>query len=365
MATLLSIPAPVSAFAFNANRSQVALCPNTTEVHIYTLQGDQSYAHTHTLAKHDQLVTGIDWAHRSNRIVTCSQDRNGYVWTFDAATNVWQPELVMLRINRSATAVRWSPNEDKFAVASGAKQVSVCYFDSDNQWWSCKHIKKDIRSTVLALDWHPNSVLLALAGADRRARVVSAFIKGLDAKPAPSPWGEKLPFGTVCADVLAEGAGWLHGISFSPSGEEIAFVGHDSSLSVYAPATATLATVRIPILPLTSLTWLSASSIVGAGHDCTPVLFTMRSTGWTYAGKIDEGKRSTAAAAGNSALAKFKAMDTRATTAANDTEQMTIHQNSITQICLLNANEYATGGVDGRIVVWSALDEAIQRLSIA
>src|SRR5271170_6914751 len=77
--------------------------------------------------QHDKLITSIDWAPNSNRIVTSSQDRNAYVWqqTADPQTGnlIWKPTLVLLRINRAATHVRWSPLEDKFAVASGARYV--------------------------------------------------------------------------------------------------------------------------------------------------------------------------------------------------------------------------------------------------
>lgn len=113
-------------------------------------------------------MTSVDWAPKSNRIVTCSQDRNAYVWTLDGASHQWKPTLVLLRINRAATFVRWSPEEDKFAVASGSRCISVCYFEEDNDWWVGKHIKKPIRSTVLSLDWHPNNVLLAAGCADMK-----------------------------------------------------------------------------------------------------------------------------------------------------------------------------------------------------
>ena len=79
--------------------------------------------------QHDKIVTSIDWAPNSNRIVTASQDRNAYVWqqASDPLTGrlVWKPTLVLLRINRAATFVRWSPFEDKFAVASGARWVGT------------------------------------------------------------------------------------------------------------------------------------------------------------------------------------------------------------------------------------------------
>lgn len=78
------------------------------------------------------FVVGIDWAPKSDRIVTCGADRNAYVWS--QKEGVWKPTLVILRINRAATFVKWSPLENKFAVGSGARLISVCYFESENDW---------------------------------------------------------------------------------------------------------------------------------------------------------------------------------------------------------------------------------------
>lgn len=162
-----------------------------TEVCEHTPYGPRFYSDSDSFSpivgpQHDKLITSIDWAPKTNRIVTCAQDRNAYVWSqvSDPSTGevVWKPTLVVLRINRSATYVRWSPNEDKFAVASGARNVCICSFDDEAQWWASKQLKKPIRSTVLSIDWHPNNVLLAAGSADAKARVFSAYIKEVDKK---------------------------------------------------------------------------------------------------------------------------------------------------------------------------------------
>ncbi|XP_019489969.1 PREDICTED: LOW QUALITY PROTEIN: actin-related protein 2/3 complex subunit 1A-like, partial [Hipposideros armiger] len=171
---------------------QIALSPNNHEVHIYKKNGSQ-WVKAHELKEHNGHITGIDWAPKSDRIVTCGADRNAYVWS--QKDGVWKPTLVILRINRAATFVKWSPLENKFAVGSGARLISVCYFESENDWWVSKHIKKPIRSTVLSLDWHPNNVLLAAGSCDFKCRVFSAYIKEVDEKPASTPWGSKMPFG--------------------------------------------------------------------------------------------------------------------------------------------------------------------------
>jgi actin related protein 2/3 complex subunit 1A/1B len=170
--------------------------------------------------------------------------------------------------------VRWSPSEQKFAVGSGARLISVCYFEEENDWWISKHLKKPIRSTITTLAWHPNSVLLAAGSTDSHARVFSSFIKGIDTRPEPSAWGERLPFNTICGEFLNDSAGWIQGVAFSPSGNALAFTGHDSSVTVVypsAPEQPPRAMLNIPtrLLPLNSLIWNGENEIIAAGHVCS------------------------------------------------------------------------------------------------
>lgn len=58
------------------------------------------------------MISGLDWAPNTNRIVSCSHDKNAFVWTL--VGNVWKPELVLVRANRAATTVKWSPLGRKF-----------------------------------------------------------------------------------------------------------------------------------------------------------------------------------------------------------------------------------------------------------
>ncbi|KIJ37565.1 hypothetical protein M422DRAFT_33665 [Sphaerobolus stellatus SS14] len=230
---------PLTAHAFNADRQQVAVSLNSNDAQIYTRSGSD-WNLTETLSEHDKLITSIDWAPNTNRIVTASQDRNAYVWQQVQDPNtgklIWKPSLVLLRINRAATYVRWSPLEDKFAVASGARAIAICSFDPENDWWVSKLLKKPIRSTVLSIDWHPNNVLLAAGSADMKARVFSAYIKDVDKRPSPTIWGEKLPFNTICGEYSSPSGGWVHSVAFSPSGDVLAFASHDSAITIVYPA---------------------------------------------------------------------------------------------------------------------------------
>ena len=80
------------------------------------------------------MVSSIDWSAVTNKIVSCSHDRNAFVWTFQPELGTWKPALVILRIDRAALDVRWSFDGKRFAVTSGSKCVPVCTYDSGNDW---------------------------------------------------------------------------------------------------------------------------------------------------------------------------------------------------------------------------------------
>jgi actin related protein 2/3 complex subunit 1A/1B len=112
--------------------TEVALCPNTEEIHIYGKANGEDVTKwelEHVLSEHDLVVSGIDWHPVSNQIVSCSHDRNAFVWTvslmlsfcifvklivffvcFKFKDGKWNPSICILRINRAATDVKWSPD---------------------------------------------------------------------------------------------------------------------------------------------------------------------------------------------------------------------------------------------------------------
>ncbi|KAK7694002.1 hypothetical protein QCA50_003578 [Cerrena zonata] len=393
---------PVTSHAFNADRSQVAVSLNSNDVTIFHRQGAE-WAAGETLAEHDKLITSIDWAPNTNRIVTSAQDRNAYVWnpTVDPTTGQtsWKPTLVLLRINRAATFVRWSPNEDKFAVASGARAIAICSFDPEGDWWVSRLLKKPIRSTVLSLDWHPNNVLLAAGSADMKARVLSAYIKDVDKRPSPTVWGEKLPFNTICAEYASHAGGWVHSVAFSPSGDALAFASHDSSISIAYPQHGPTAvhTIKLSVLPLVTLIWTREDEMIAAGHDCEPFVFRGGEQGWELAGSLDDHKHSGLSGSGagkgvgsgvspvgrlnSAAFNTFRNADTRGLSSmpgspvspsggstlggsgSGESELFTVHQNTITEVRLYEGqigavNKVSTSGVDGKLVVWDVASVA-------
>ena len=248
-------------------------------------------------------------------------------------------------------------------MGSGARVIAVCYFEEENDWWVSKHLKKPIRSTITTLNWHPNSVLLAAGSTDSHARVFSGFVKGVDARPEPSVWGERLPFNTVCGEYLNDSAGWIHSVAFSPSGNALAFSAHDSSVTVVYPSgpeqpPKAMINVSTQLLPFTSLVWSKESEIIAAGHDCEAYRFQGSETGWQVTRSLEQKARpGIDSNREESALNMFRQMDLKGKV-HDDTQLKTVHQNTIKTIRVYEGTggavrKVSTSGVDGRVVIWN------------
>lgn len=328
-------------------------------MHIYRRE-ENDWLLLDVLKKHDLRVMGIDWAPHTNRIVTCAVDRNAYVWT-QGNDDKWKPTLVLLRINRGATCVKWSPLENKIAVGSGARLISICYFESENDWWVSKHIKKPIRSTITSLDWHPNNVLIVAGSTDYKARVFSAYIKDIESQPLPTPWGIRMPMGQLMAEFKnsKHGGGWVNSVSFSPDGSKICWVGHDSAINIADANNNNTVVVKLKteFLPFLSCLWISAKSVVVAGHSCIPIIYSVdEQNKISLTEKLDQSlkKEST----GISAMKIFQSLDRNLRTENDDANLQSVHQNAIACICVYEGDKskvvrkISTSGLDGQLVIW-------------
>jgi len=283
---------------------------------------------------------------------------------------VWEPCLVLLRIERAATYIRWSPAEDRFAVGSGSRLLAVCFYDNENDWWVSKHIKKPIRSTILCVDWHPSNYILAIGSCDFKCRVFSSALKETNDKPETSGWMPKLSkFATMLAEFTTQG--WVHSVKFSPSGDKLAWVAHDASINIVNMNNLeSVIRSLTPCLPLLTVIWVSEESVVCGGHDNFPSLFNVVGGESVSKGtRLDvKGKK---AGGGMSAMARFQALD-RTGDDTKDASLDTTHQNSIIELRVVksdeagNCSQFSSIGMDGKMVQWNldALASSIAGLKI-
>lgn len=181
-------------------------------------------------------------------------------------------------------------------------------------------------------------MLLAAGSADSFARVFSSFIKGVEKRPEPTLWGERIPFNTVCGEFANNSGGWVHAVGFSPSGDALAYAAHDSSVTVVYPGgpdqpPRAILSVVTGDLPFVSLVWTREDELVAGGHDCRPVVFRGSEAGWNVAYSVDDPKaKAGAGEEETSALSMFKRLDIRGSTDKDDSLLKTIHQNPITTL---------------------------------
>ena len=126
-------------------------------------------------------------------------------------------------------------------------------------------------------------IIISAAGStDFKVRVFSTYIKEIEPKPASTEWGAKMPFANLMAEFSNSptGGGWIHSVGFNQDGTRVAWVGHDSSIAVAdAPSGMVMMKLKLNLLPLLTLTWISPTKILAAGHDCVPVIFLVDSSG--------------------------------------------------------------------------------------
>ncbi|XP_042045810.1 actin-related protein 2/3 complex subunit 1A-like [Salvia splendens] len=320
----------------------------------------------HVLHKHDQLVSGIDWSRRTDQIVTVSHDRNSYVWSQEASE--WVPTLVILRLNRAALCVQWSPKENKFAVGSGAKTVCICYYEQENNWWVSKIIRKRHDSSVTSIAWHPNNILLATTSTDGKCRVFSTFIKGVDTKHTSS--GSDSKFGEQIMQ-LDLSRSWTFGIRWSPSGNTLAYAGHDSMIyfvDEIGPSPSAQS-VAFRDLPLRDVLFLSERMVIGVGYDCNPMVFAADERGlWSFLRFLDERKQTSNAKYGSQlsgTFGKLYGQSKSGSNEANESSRTRAHDNCITSVVPLKKTRdatvttFTTAGsntfqhlMDGKVVTW-------------
>ncbi|GJP36965.1 hypothetical protein CLOM_g21429 [Closterium sp. NIES-68] len=377
-----SLASSIYCHAWNGNMSMVAVSPRTSELWIFKANiadDEKQWEKLHTLSKHEDLISGVDWGAKKNRIVTCSHDRNAYVWNW--VEEEWRAALVILRLNRAALCVAWSPQENKFAVGSGSKTVSVCYYDDENSWWVSKVIRKKHASSVTSVAWHPNNLLLATTCTDNKCRIFSATIKGVDPKSSESSssGGFSGKFGEQLLQ-LDLAFGWTFGAKWSPSGANLAFVGHDSTIHFINDVgpSLTLHSISLRYLPLRDVLFLSDRLLVAAGFDYNPILFSADANGtWTFVRVLDDAEEPSSTATGTALSAKdpfgrsmergnslrSSLTDAAPNAPSNPDSELskgpsTVHQDCITCIRPLGSaddsiiQQFSTSGLDGKVVVW-------------
>lgn len=391
--------AGIVALTFNKDRSQCAFSPNNHLIYIYstTAGGNANDAltwkHIHTLEGHQQSVTAIDWHHATNRLLTVGQDRQSFVWILtpynaqtstDTPTSVdksslaetWVPQIVELdaSVKRGLMCCKWVANEkgDKLYVGSAACNVAVGTFNVNTGWWYGKVIECH-KSTVTTLAPHPtNSTVLATGSTDGTVAISSTYVKSVEGKGI-----EAEKFGTELSRVALPGSSWVHSIAWSPSGEQLAVVSHDSRIYILGSSSSESAnkgkefvrqtTVTLAYLPMKEVQWISNTAIIAAGFDFFPILVQCDNGKWSLKGKWTAERPSakgTTVVQSQASLARLQFQNESRTGQKAAVELVNSrHKNTINGVWPLTHTWdgasagnalFVTNGMDGLIEFWKA-----------
>jgi actin related protein 2/3 complex subunit 1A/1B len=330
----------------------VAICPNTPDLLIYKIGGKDTKIEKplYTLQEHTQVISSCDWHPVTNRIVTCSHDRNAYVWSLEGGE--WKKQLVLLKLNRAATYVRWSTDGKKFAVATGAKKARVCVFDEKANWWQSYSMNcHGEKPSSVCVDFVPNDpVHIVAASTDRHCRFCTVDDKEASKETVESKSKGSKKQGNYCLNEWSC-QGWTNCSAISPSGAWIAMSSQDSfirfvKMSEARDKDAKGQSLQISGLPLLSMVFISDKALVGGGFDCQPRLFYCQGDNWEDLGLIDVPEIRAGESGAKSGGGIASLMATYGGKAVKTTTLL--HQNVILGIRLLKG-AFSTCSNDGRL----------------
>ena len=358
---------PITTLSLSPDCTQVALSPSSNIILIMDVNQGQLSGAKHTLREHSQLITGIDWGKRSNRILSCSQDRTAFIWTStrdnNAGNEQWYPTHVLLDsiVKRGLTCCTWNSTEDRAIIGSAANNIAIGKDDKANPFWVCLVIQPHDTSvtTVVTHPTHPK--LFASASIDgtvhilkitRNSPVISTLkVSAWVLNAAWSPCGRILAFSTQSSDIY---------VCYSAS--------TDTDIEVYL---SSLLPYRIAHtgLPLRALCFLNKHILIAGGYDNYPVaISTMtyeeiksgeaENTGndWKVVGYFDEQSTKKKILSATE-LARHKFVnESLFGQSANIARVNTRHLNAITTILPTFSNSFLTSGLDGKIEHWSLSD---------
>eukprot|EP01012_Entosiphon_sulcatum_P014444 TRINITY_DN1946_c0_g1_i1.p1 TRINITY_DN1946_c0_g1~~TRINITY_DN1946_c0_g1_i1.p1 ORF type:complete len:350 (+),score=54.64 TRINITY_DN1946_c0_g1_i1:1059-2108(+) len=340
-------PSPILSIAFNADRTQIAFT-DKKDVLVYRIKGENAaqWERLHKLSEHDQRVLSVHWGERTNRLLTCSEDRTAYVWAYTGTE--WKPTLVHLgaNVSRGVLHCQWSPTESKFAVATGSQVACVCYFEPEHDWWVSKAIKGHY-STVTNVAWNPaNNNILATCSTDQHVRIFLAWVKPVDGGENPGK------FGTLLSEFPCNG--WVTSCGWNSDGSLLAYTARDCTVGIISVADGAHQIIKTKFLPFRSLKFLGPDTFAVGCDDCNVYLSTNAGGTWSFKKLHEPEAKKEEASAISAARQKFQNEATLGRAAAVD-KLASKHQNAVSAIAVLQDGpewKIASASADGFLHLW-------------
>ncbi|KAL7000617.1 Actin-related protein 2/3 complex subunit 1A [Sarracenia purpurea var. burkii] len=210
-------------------------------------------------------------------------------------------------------------------------------------------------------------ILLATTSTDGKCRIFSTFIKGVDIRNSGTGSAGDSKFGEQIVQLDLSFC-WAFGVKWSPSGNTLAYVGHNSMIyfvDEIGPAPSAQS-VAFRDLPLRDVLFVSERMVIGVGFDCNPMVFSADERGlWSFLKFLGERKISSSGVRYGSqfseAFGKLYGQSKHGTN--NDIGEPSrsrggVHENCINSIVPFKKEgrstnpRFSTSGLDGKVVIW-------------
>ena len=358
----------ISLVAFNKDFTQVALSKKDNLIYIYSvpdLMKTDKWKLLYTLDSHYQYVSGLDWCHATNRILSCSYDKTSFVWDF--TDNKWMPSNVVATTKLGYLCCKWNKRGDKFCEGTSEKKLFIGYFRKFNinekgekekvDWWMGINIKAH-KSSVVTCEIDPTSLFVLSGSTDLRIYVSSCYIPEVDdqflteqTKPLAQAFGQVIfEFKPNC---------WINSVAWLPSGSLGIVAGQDATISVINHQENTYDMIRCKHAPVTQIIPIDDKSFYAVCYDRNILLYEQKGDSWeikkTITGKDTEDSKPKTTIGGNvsKSVAKFNQMGNikKETLAVSTKSAAHLHKSLISSVNI-KGKDMITTDLSGFVKYW-------------
>lgn len=305
----------VSFLTFNKDFKKCALSKKDTQIYIYNvtdINKPDTWKLETKLDAHLQYISGLDWNHNSNEILSCSHDKTAFVWQFSggkwSSTNVVAPSTTEL----GYLCCKWNSRGDKFCAGTSAKQLFIGYFNPSTNWWHCVNIKAH-KSSVCCCEIDPTSLFVISGSTDMRVYVSSCYMPEVDDKnltDATRPLAQKI--GTVIYEFRANA--WVNSVAWNLSGTLGFASNQNATIAVIDKDKKETNLIKCKHSPANMIIPNGDDSFYAVCYDRNIYQYKLTGDKWDVAKKVTEGDKAAAGKAEakrgsvSDALKKFQNM---------------------------------------------------------
>jgi len=277
----------ISLVSFNKDFTQVALSKKDNFIYIYSvddIMNTDKWKLLYKLEDHYQYISGLDWSHETNRLLSCSYDKTSFVWDF--IDNKWNPSNVVVTTKLGYLCCKWNKRGDKFCEGTSARQLLIGYFNKKSNWWMGWNIKVH-KSSVVACEIDPTSLFVLSGSTDLKVYISSCYIPEVDdqfltdeTKPLARDFGQIIyEFKPNC---------WVNSVAWLPSGDLGLVAGQDSTIILINYKEGSSDIIRCKHTPVTHIIPIDDNSFYAACYDRNILEYEKKGEEWTIAKVITE-----------------------------------------------------------------------------